>query len=151
MGNCVVGIILQYRLQGVDGVVRLTAADLDFALIDLSILVVGPNFYDLVIQLAGFIELVFQDEQLNVIFLDHQVFGMVLRKNGIFRRGFIELIVGVIEVAQHAVAHGIGGKIFLRLPQEFFSLSGLVLSRKETGQREPGIGILGSSRNRAPE
>jgi len=64
-------------LQGVDGVAGLAAANFDLALVDLGVFVVRVLFQDLVIQLAGFVGTVFQDEQLNIIFLDQHVVAMI--------------------------------------------------------------------------
>ncbi len=147
----IIGIILQHRLQGVDGVVGLAATKLDLALVNLGVGVIGLRLHDFVIQLTGIVEPVFQNQKLNVILLDHHVLGMVLIQRAVFGGGFVELVVSKIKVTQHAVAYGIIREILLRLAQEFLGLTRLVLGHVQGGKREPGVRVVRCGVNRPPE
>src|SRR5208282_2290718 len=101
--------------------------------------------------LASIVEPLFQDQQLNVVFLDQHILGVVPIQHGILVQGFVVLAIGIVEIAQHAVARGIIREILLRLAQEFLGLRELVLRHVQAGQRNPGRGIVGGGGNGPPE
>ena len=151
MRHGVIGIILQHGLQRIDGVVGLAAAKLDLALVNLGVGITRPCLHDFIIQLASLVEPVLQDQQLDVILLGHHVLGVGLIQRGILVGGFVELVIGKIEIAKHAVAHGIIREILLRLTQEILGLTELVLGHVEAGERDRGVGIVRCGLNGAPE
>src|SRR5208283_5959716 len=102
-------------------------ANLHSPLLNFGVLGIRPRLYDFVIQLAGIVNPVGQDQQLNVILLNHHVLGMVLIKRGILGGGFVELVIAIVKASEHAVALGIIREILFRLTQEFLGLAGLVL------------------------
>ncbi len=65
MCHGVPGFVLQHALQGVDGGARFATVNLNLAFADQRIGVIRRGFEDLVIQPSGFVDLIFQDEELN--------------------------------------------------------------------------------------
>src|SRR5208282_6347840 len=100
MGYAIVGIVLQDRLQGVDGVIVLAAETLDLSLENLGALIIRLGLQELIVQLAGFVETVFQDQELNVICLDQQVPGMIVMERSVLLGGLVDLVRAPIEIAE---------------------------------------------------
>src|SRR5277367_1697966 len=142
MRHRMIGIVLYYGLQGVDRIAGFAAANLDITFEDQRVFVVWLCFQVLVVQLAGFIQTVFQDQQLNEVLLDHRVFVMVAIQNFILGRCLVDIAVVVVVIAQHAIAFGIIGEILFRLAKEFLGLLGLVLGHVQASQRESRIGVI---------
>src|SRR5215472_5340246 len=113
--NSVVGVVLQRIFQRVDGVIHVPVADLNLAAVNQGFGIVGVGFQYFVIQLAGLIPAVFQNEQLDVVLLRLQVVRVILVNRGIFGSGFVQVPGGEVEIAQHAVSHRVVGQIPLDL------------------------------------
>src|SRR5579864_1343251 len=96
VGQPVIRIVLELILQGLSRVTGVTAAELNLSAVDQAFTVVGIAGENSIIQLAGFVQAVFQDEQLNVILLDLQIFGMVVIDGAVFGSGFVEIAGGEV-------------------------------------------------------
>src|SRR5580658_10438423 len=120
----------------------MAAANLNLSAIDEGVGVVSIAGKDRVVEFGRFVQAVFQDEQLNVILLNLQVFRMVVINRAIFGGGFVEVAGGEIEVAQHAVASGVVGESGLYLLEECLGLSFLSLRDVEAGERGGRVRIF---------
>ena len=91
VGLGVVGLILDHGLQRYGGILQISAADLHLAAINKRFVIVRAGFQEFIIELACLIETVLLDQKLNVIFLDLDIFGMLLVEGGVFGGGFVQV------------------------------------------------------------
>src|SRR6202030_303226 len=148
MCHGVLRIIAQRVLQRVSRAAGIVTAELQLALEHKSIHIAGVGLQDFVVQFRGFVETVFQNQKLDVVFLDLRIFWMIVVEGSVFSDGFIEFARGEIEVAEHAIAFPIIRKILLGLTQEGLDLVFLALLQEEpnisgAGNRTFGIHIDG--------
>src|SRR5208283_2128448 len=143
VGFAVFGVILDHGLQRCAGILQVSAADLHLAAINQSVVIVRAGLQELIIELACVIEAVFLDQKLDVVFLDLNIFGMLLVEGGVFGGGFVQVASRKIEVTQHAVARRVAGKVALGLFQKLLRLGLLSFGQVQTGERSPRFGALG--------
>src|SRR5215467_8504966 len=78
LGACQVSHLVKGNSQRVDGVIHVPVADLNLTAVNQGFGIVGVGFQNFVIQLAGLIPAVFQNEQLDVVLLRLQVVRVIL-------------------------------------------------------------------------
>jgi len=82
---------------------------LDLGAVDQGIAVLGIGRKDFIVEHPGLIHPPLLDEKLDVILLYLHVVRVIAENCGILCRGLIEVIGGVVKIAQHAIADGIVG------------------------------------------
>src|SRR5271167_1843500 len=116
--------------------------NLNLALVEKGVGVLRVGLKNFGVEFAGIFQLIFQDQQLQVVLLDLKIFGMVAIKAGVFGDGLVEVAAGVVEIAQHAVALGIIGEIQLGMTEELFSVGLAALGDVKAGKISAEAGIL---------
>ena len=139
----VIGIVLQRGLQTLDRLLGVSLGNFDLPAVNQSFDVVGRVFQNFIIEFAGFIQAVLEDEQLNVVLLHLQVFRMVVVKRTVLGNGVVEIAGREIKVAEHAVADWVIGKILFRLLQKCFRFRFLSLGQQKASHGGAGFRILG--------
>src|SRR5580692_1542671 len=138
----VLGIVLDQLLQRGERVAGVAVANLNLAGVEQSLVVVGALFQKAVVQRAGFVESIAENEELDVIVLDLGIFGMCFEEAGVLGSRADDVSIGEIKVAEHAVAGGIRREITLDLLQEFFRLIFLAFGDVEARDGGAQLGIL---------
>src|SRR5579863_3613738 len=138
----IIGIVLEHVLQSLGGFSGLSFTKLNLPTIDKRVVVTGIAGEDRIRQLAGLVETVFQNEQLNVVLLDLRIFWMIMKNCCVFRDGLIEIAGGEIKVAEHAIAHRIVGKFTLDLLEKCLGIGFLALRNIKTGDTGRRIRIF---------
>ena len=103
--------------------------------VDQALHVVTVRLEDLIVQLAGLVNTVFQNQELNVILFDLKIFWMIAVERSVISGGFVEIAGGKIEITQHAIVFGNVGEISPGLAQEGFRLILLALLHEQAHQR----------------
>src|SRR5450631_3466479 len=127
MGQGVIRVVLDDSLEGSDGIGGMTGSILDLGAIDQRIAVVGERFQNVVVELAGFLQAIFQNEQFGIVLFYLPVHRMVTGQQSVFVHGLVYGAGGEVEVAQHTVGVRVIRQITLRLLQNVFRFVFLVL------------------------
>ena len=100
-----------------------------------------------IVDLAGLIGPVFHDQELNVVLVNLQFFGMVAVKGPVLGNRLIKVADGEIEIPQHHICGGVVWQIMLHLCQESLGISPFALCQVQPGQRFSRLSIVRISRD----
>src|SRR5581483_1205600 len=130
--DAIIGNVADRLLKSFGGIAGTALFQQNLAAIDQPLIIAGVSFQYFVVELSSFVDAIFQDQQLNVVFLDLDITRMLLEESGVLGNRFIKVSDGEIEVAQHAISHGVVGKLVPGVLQKFLRLGSFALNDVET-------------------